>query len=361
MRLTSSILLSSILALAVGPAVSGCRKAANPAAGGGGGGGFAVRVVAVPAKEQPVVETVSLVGSVVPNEMIDVKCEIDGPVKQIGFDEGQRVEKGQLLVLLDESKLAASLAEADANMRLAKTSFERTADLYRSKLISQQDYDQASATFSANEASVDLKRRMLSDARVVAPFSGIAGARQVSPGQVISRNTLITTLVDLDTVKVEVSVPERYLSQVQVGLGVGFKVAAFPGETFKGEVYFISPQLDAGTRTALVKARIANPGGRLRGGMFANLDLALELRKLALVIPEPAIMNNGDTTMVFTVNAQNKAEMKPVKVGLRLAGRAEILSGLTAGDRVVVEGVQKLRPGAPVEIAGAEATAPYTK
>ena len=171
----------------------------------------------------------------------------------------------------------------------------------------------------------------------------------------------ITTLVDLDTVKVEVSVPERYLSQVQVGLGVGFKVAAFPGETFKGEVYFISPQLDAGTRTALVKARIANPGGRLRGGMFANLDLALELRKLALVIPEPAIMNNGDTTMVFTVNAQNKAEMKPVKVGLRLAGRAEILSGLTAGDRVVVEGVQKLRPGAPVEIAGAEATAPYTK
>lgn len=311
MCLPKPIVVFALLALVACPTWTGCKKAAGSE---GAGGAFAVRVVAIPAKEQPVIESVSLVGSVVPNEVVEVKCEIDGPVKQIGFNEGEHVDKGQLLVLLEESKLAASLAEADANLRLAKASFERTADLYRNKLISQQDYDQASATFSVNEAGVDLKRRLLADARVVAPFAGITASRQVSPGQVITRNTLITTLVDLDTVKVEVSVPERYLSQIHVGLAVGFKVAAFPGETFNGEVYFISPQLDSGTRTALVKARIPNPGSRLRGGMFANLDLALELRKSALVIPEPAILNNGDITLVFAVDAQHKVLMKPVKV-----------------------------------------------
>ena len=349
------LLLPPLFALAF----TACRK--SPGAAAGAAGAFAIRVVALPAREEPVIDTVSLVGSVTPNEMIEVKSEMDGMVKQIGFEEGQRVEKGQMLVLLEETKLAAALAEADANLRLAKTSFDRTADLHRNKLISQQDYDQAAATFSANEAGVDLKRRLLSDARMTAPFSGIAGSRQISPGQVISRNTLLTTLVDLDVVKVEVSVPERYLSQVHVGLGVGFKVAAFPGETFQGEVYFISPQLDTGTRTALVKARIANPGGRLKGGMFANLDLTLQLRKSALVIPEPAVINNGDITMVFVINTNHTAEMKTVKVGLRLAGRAEILSGLHAGDTAVVEGVQKLRPGALVELSGPESAAPYLR
>jgi membrane fusion protein (multidrug efflux system) len=140
---------------------------------------------------------------------------------------------------------------------------------------------------------------------------------------------------------------------------VEFKVAAFPKDSFKGEVYFISPQLDAGTRTALVKARIPNPDLKLKGGMFASLDLTLQLRETALVIPEPAIVNNGDATMVFALTATNTAVMKPVKIGLRLAGKAEVLGGLVAGEMVVVEGVQKLRPGAPVKLAGADAAAPY--
>jgi len=154
-------------------------------------------------------------------------------------------------------------------------------------------------------------------------------------------------------------VPERYLSQVRIGQTLEFHVAAYPATVFKGEVYFISPQLDTGTRTALVKARIVNPDGRLKGGMFANLDLRLQLRETALVIPEPAIVNNGDTTSVFAITSTNTAVMKTVKLGLRLAGKAEVLTGLTAGEMVVVEGVQKLRPGAPVKLAGAEATAPY--
>lgn len=337
----------------------GCRREAPPAGAAAGASALSVQVVAVPARQQAVNETVSLVGSVTPNEVIEVQAEADGLVKEIGFAEGQRVEKGSLLVALEETKLAAQLAEAEANLQLARTSFARVKELFGSKLISQQEYDQASGSYAANEAGVNLKRRLLQDARVTAPFSGITGARRISPGQVITKSTPLTMLVDLDSVKVEMGVPERYLSQVNLGQTLEFKVAAYPKDTFKGEVYFISPQLDTGTRTALVKARIANGDGRLKGGMFANLDLRLQLRESALVIPEPALVNNGDTTSVFALSSSNTATMKPVKIGLRLAGKAEVLSGLTAGEMVVVEGVQKLRPGATVKLAGAEATAPY--
>ena len=140
-----------------------------------------------------------------------------------------------------------------------------------------------------------------------------------------------------------------------------FSVAAFPGEKFKGEVYFISPQINENLRTALVKARIPNPDAKLRGGMFASMDLTLQVRDSAIVIPEPAIMSNGDNFSVFVVDKDGNAQIRPIQVGLRLAGKAEILKGLHAGEKVVVEGVQKLRPGAPVKLAPAEAAAPYNQ
>jgi membrane fusion protein (multidrug efflux system) len=351
------VTLSRLLPLLLLP-VWGCKKAA-PTGTSAAAAAFAVQVVAVPAHQQAVSETVSLVGSVAPNESVEVQAEADGLVKEIAFEEGQHVEKGALLVALEETKLAAQLAEAEANLQLARTSFDRVKQLFNGKLISQQEYDQASGSFAANEAGVNLKRRLLQDARVTAPFSGITGARRISPGQVITKSTPLTVLVDLDTVKVEMNVPERYLSQVATGQTLEFRVAAYPKDSFKGQVYFISPQLDIGTRTALVKARIANADGRLKGGMFASLDLRLQLRESALVIPEPAIINNGDITMVFALSSSNIATMRPVKIGLRLAGKAEVLSGLAAGEMVVVEGVQKLRPGASVKLGSAEAAAPY--
>ena len=294
-----------------------------------------------------------------PNEMVDLNAETDGIVKEVRFQEGEPVKKGDLLVALDDSKFAPQLAEAEAQLQLSKASFDRTRTLYQDKLLSQQEYDTASATYAANEAAVQLKRRELKDARILAPFSGITGARRISPGQVINKSTKLTELVDLDTVKVEVEVPERYLSQLKEGQKVEFRVAAFPKDSFKGEVYFISPQLNAGTRTALVKARIPNPDRKLRGGMFANLDLTLQLRDSALVIPEPAIINNGDATMVFAVTSTNTAVLKPVNLGLRLAGKVEVLSGLKQGEIIVVEGVQKLRPGGLVSLATNASVTPY--
>lgn len=338
---------------------AGCKK--QPAAGAAGRspGGFTVQAVVIEAKAQAVSESLSLVGTVAANEMVEIKSETDGTLEAIPFSEGQQVKQGDLLVKLDDSKFAAAVAEAEANFKLSLANHERSKQLFRDKLISQQESDQIAAQFQANQASLDLKRRQLRDTQIRAPFGGVVGARQVSPGQVIGKNTTLTWLVDLDPVKVEVNVPERYLSQVTIGQSMEFGVAAFPNDRFKGEVYFISPQLDAPTRTALVKARIPNPGHKLKGGMFANLALTLRLRDSAIVVPEPALVSNGDEVTVFIVDEKGSAQVRPVKIGLRLAGKAEVLSGIQAGEKVVVEGVQKLFPGASVKSAPAEAAAPY--
>jgi membrane fusion protein, multidrug efflux system len=340
-------------------ALPGCRPKPTPA-GAGGAGGFSVQVVAVPVKRQPVVENINLIGSITANEFVEIKSETDGIVREFGFAEGQRVEKGTLLIALDDTKFEASLNQAEANLKLAKANYQRAQQMLGEKLIPQQAYDQAAATLATEEASVALMRRNMKDARVLAPFSGVTGARQVSPGQVISRSSPLTTLVDLDIVKVELNVPERYLSQIATGQKLTFSVAAFPRETFDGDVYFISPQLDPGTRTALVKARVPNPNSRLRGGMFASLELHLELRPSALVIPEPALINNGDAIFVFVIGPDGRAVMRPIQVGLRLAGKVEVLKGLTVGEQVIVEGVQKLGPGVPVKLGPPETAAPYT-
>ncbi len=331
---------------------------------GGGGAGAAggmppTRVVAVPAVVRPVSESLSLVGTITPNEFVEIKAETDGIVESIHFNEGQRVNRGELLVQLDESKFATAVVEAEANLKLSQANYERARQLFADKLISQQEYDQTASTFAVNQASLDLKKRQLADTRIHAPFAGITGARQISPGQVITRQAVLTWLVDLDTVKAEVNVPERYLSQVKPGLKIAFSVASFPDERFEGEVYFVSPQLNPETRTALIKARIPNADHRLRGGMFASLALILQLREAAIVIPEPALMSNGESISVFVMDENQQAQLRPVKVGLRLAGRAEIVSGLTPDEQVIVEGVQKLYPGASVKQGPPESIAPY--
>src|SRR6266446_7403289 len=172
--------------------VAGCKP--KPSAGGPGGMP-PIQVVAVDAKLQPVTESLSLVGSITPNEMVEIKSETDGIVQEINFKEGERVEQGRLLVKLDDTKLAAVVAQADANLKLSEANYERAKRLFQENLISQQDYDQAASIHAVNQASVDLQRRQLKDARILAPFAGIVGARQISPGQVMMRSAILTWLV----------------------------------------------------------------------------------------------------------------------------------------------------------------------
>ncbi|MDB6126055.1 MAG: putative efflux rane fusion protein [Pedosphaera sp.] len=316
------------------------------------------QVVAVEAKRQPVSENLSLVGTVAADEMVEIHSEIDGTVQEIKFEEGKPVEKGQMLVQLDPTKLAASVAEAESNFKLSQSNYDRVKTLLKDNIIGQQEFDQAASVYEVNKALLDRKKRELKDTQIFAPFTGVMSSRMISPGQVINKDSKLTWLVALDPVKIEVNVPERFLSQVQVGQKIEVTVAAYPKEKFNGEVFFIAPQIDPGTRTALIKARIPNADFRLKPGMFANLDLTLRIKENAVVIPESALILNGDSTSICIAeqnptNQMLTAQFKMVKVGIRMAGQVEITDGLQGGEKVIVEGYQKTRPGAPVKLASA--------
>jgi membrane fusion protein, multidrug efflux system len=311
------------------------------------------QVVVAEARTERVVETLSRVANIQANEVVEIKSEIDGVVQEIGFEEGQKVEKGHLLVRLDETRLAATLAQAEANFKLAQANYERAKQLSEEKLISQQEFEQNAATFQANQANLDFTRRQLKDARILAPFEGTVSSRQVSPGQIISKNSIISWLIDYDPVKVEFHVPEKFLGQVKTKQRIDVTVESYPNEKFSGEVFFVSPYVDPTNRTALVKAAIPNPETRLKPGMFANLDLALVVREKSTVIPEAAItqiLTNGQA-MVIAVDSANTAQLRKIKTGVRLVGLVEVLDGLKPGEKVIVEGLQKVVPGAPVRIA----------
>ena len=326
---------------------AGCSK---PSAGAGGAPVFVAQVIAVEARRQPMSETLSLVGTLAANEMVELKSETDGAVDRIEFAEGQRVEKGQLLIQLDESKFSAALAEAEANFKLSQGNYVRGQQLSKANLVSQQEFEQMASLYQAQQAGLDLKKRQLKDARIYAPFAGIMGSRQISPGQVIARNTTLAWLVDLDIIKAEFNVPERFLGQLRVGQKLDIGVVAYPGDTFQGEVYFIAPQVDPALRTVLVKARIQNPASKLKPGMFANLDLTLRLNDQAIVIPESAVTASGERTIIYIIDQNEMAQMIPVRLGLRQAGLVEVVSGLQGGERVIAEGLQKIRPGGKVVV-----------
>lgn len=357
--MTTSTSISATVTLTLVWALAGCRPA-GPGGGPGGGEPPPAPVVAVEARMAPVIESISLIGTIAANEEIEVKSETDGVVQEILFEEGEPVEQGDLLVRLDETKLIAELADAEARLKLAESTYARSRQLYEQQLISQQEFDQAASTFEVGRATVEVRRRQLRDARVYAPFPGRTGARYISPGQVITRNTPITWLVDLDPVKVEMNMPERFLSQTRPGQRVQFEVAAYPGQKFEGEIYFIAPRLDLDTRTALVKTRIANPDGRLKSGMVASLQLNLVVREAAVLIPEVALIYQSDSAGVFVVNDDQTVTLRSVVAGQRLPRWVEILDGLAAGEWVVVEGHQKIGPGRKVTRAAPERAAIYT-
>ncbi|MGZ8901581.1 MAG: efflux RND transporter periplasmic adaptor subunit, partial [Limisphaerales bacterium] len=311
------------------------------------------QVVVAEARTERVVESLSRVVNIQANEMVAISSETDGVVQELPFEEGQKVEKGELLVRLDETKLAATLAQAEANFKLSEANFERAKQLSTAQLISQQEFEQNAATFQANQANLDFTKRQLKDARILAPFEGVVSSRQVSPGQIITRNTIITWLIDYDPVKVEFHVPEKFLGQVKENQKIEVTVEAFPNEKFRGEVFFVSPYVDPTNRTAQVKAQIPNPDYRLKPGMFASLQLALVVRESATVIPEAAITQilTNSQAMVITVNETSTAQLRKIRTGVRLVGAVEVMEGLKPGEKVIIEGLQKVVPGAPVRIA----------
>ena len=334
-----------VLTAALALAAIGCSKkegAAAPAAGGPPGGGMPpLPVEAVTLKPERIAGGLQTVGSLRADESVVMRPEVAGRIVRIHFQEGGRVAAGQALFTLDGSVAQASLNEAAANLENSRRAAARAGELSKDKLIAQSDYDKARATLGVDEARVASARTMLSKMTLRAPFSGQVGLREVSVGEFVNVGQDLVTLVRLDPIEVDFSVPENALAQLRDGQKLEVTVDAFPGETFGGQVVAIDPVIDANSRSAKLRAQIPNPDFRLRPGQFAQLQLDTGTGSAdALLVPEQALMQDGDTRFVYTI-VGGKAKKAVIRTGLRVPGKVQVLEGLKAGDVVITAGQTK--------------------
>ena len=337
-------LVAALLGCAVALAAPAQDKKGPPA-----GKPMGMPVKAAPVKIGTVTQEVSAVGTLLANESVMIRPEVAGRVKEILFNEGQAVAKGARLVVLDSAEVQAQLAASTSDVRLAQTRAERAEELFKKNFISQQALDDAREAYRKSSARRQEDEVRLAKMEVRAPFAGIVGLRLVSPGAYMKAGEDLARLDAIDSVKLDFRVPEVFLAQLKKDQPVNVRVDAFPGQQFTGRVYAVETTLDEKTRTAMLRARIANPGTRLRPGMFARVSLPVGQREKAVLVPEQALVPRGDRNFVYRV-VDGKAALTPVELGSRNPGEVEIAKGLAAGDMVVTEGQIKLQDGAPVMV-----------
>jgi membrane fusion protein (multidrug efflux system) len=289
-------------------------------------------------------------GTLRANETVTLRSEVAGRVVRLGFTDGARVSKGVILVALDSSLSTAEAEQARAELSLSKANFDRTAELAQRNFVSASAKDQAAANLKVQEARLKLAEAKLAKSDIRAPFNGVMGLRNLSPGDFVKDGADLAIIEDLSTMKVDVRLPERYFGRVKPGMPILLTLDSMPGKTFKAKLTAIDAQIDANGRSLLARGQLANPDGALRTGMFARARLVLRENPEALVIPEEALIPQGAEVFVYRVDA-GKAQRIAVKPGLRTDGKVEILSGLSEGDQVVTAGQLRLqRDGQEVRV-----------
>jgi membrane fusion protein (multidrug efflux system) len=325
----------------------------SPSAGrpGPGGGGFSqlpVAVVTAPVVSEQINFEIEALGTTRANESVDITAKVVNQVVAVRFTEGQQVARGQVLVELDAEQVRADLAAAEAALAESRSQYKRSRELYTTKVLSDSQIEQIEATYKANEARVASARARVNDTVIRAPFAGRVGLRRVSVGSLISPGTVITTLDDTSTVKLDFTIPETGLSAVQPGLVINASSVAYPDVNFAGKVSSIDSRVDPATRSVTVRALLPNPSGLLKPGMFLTVRLSRGAVD-ALLVPEEALVPEQGDMFVFVVK-DGSAEKRLVHIGQRRVGDVQVLDGLAAGELVVTEGAQKLRDGSAVTV-----------
>ena len=309
---------------------------------------FAMPVEAAMVKQEPLIRSIVAVGSLLANEEIVVRPEFSGSVTKIHFQEGQQVKAGDLLISLDDSIYKAELKQAEARLKLSEANRKRISSLRKKGLSNDQEEDQAVSELGVNKASTALARTRLNKMRINAPFDGTIGLRSISEGDYLSAGQDIVTLISSNPIKLEFRIPEVFLTEVAIGQSVGVKVDAFRGEIFSGEVYAIAPEVETGGRSFMVRAQIANDDNRLVPGLFAQVELVLERKEDALLVPEAALMPAGDKQYVYRID-DGKAVRTEITTGKRQQDHVEVLSGLEAEQLVITAGQMKIMEGSKVQ------------
>ena len=306
-------------------------------------------------------DTVQGVGTFEALESVGVAAETGGRLVGIHFTEGDVVQAGDLLFTLDDAEQRqqiaarrAALAEARSELENARRDLARRRELLPEGLVSQENVDRAATAVETArsrverlQAELDRFQEMRDDTRIVASMPGRVGARRVDVGDYVDAGQVLVELVNTHRLKVSFTVPERAAAPAAEGQKVEVHADAFPERSFSGEVYFISPNIDPGTRSLLIKAWVENSDDLLRPGGFAAVDLVTGVRENALVIPEEALVPTRTGYMVFVVE-EGRARKREVEIGLRKPGLVEITNGLSTGETVVQSGHMALTGGDPV-------------
>jgi membrane fusion protein (multidrug efflux system) len=292
---------------------------------------------------------IKALGTARANESVEIRSLVSQRIVSIEFEEGERVEKGRVLVQLQSAEARADVASARATLAESKSHLSRARELYKTNAVSTSELDQRLTRRDADKAALDAAQARLSDTQIRAPFAGVLGLRHVSLGSYVTPDSVITTLDDTDTIKLDFAVPETVLAQLERGLPMIASSAAWPEVRFEGRVSAIDTRVDPISRTLTVRALLPNGTGRLRPGMFLTVTL-MRADVSALVVSESAIVPDRSRQFVLVVGEDDVIERREVRLGRRRPGFVAIVEGLKAGELVVVEGAQKALPGRPVRI-----------
>jgi membrane fusion protein (multidrug efflux system) len=312
-------------------------------------------VIVAEAAVKPFPLAAEALGNARANEAVEIRPQIAAAIVEILFDEGQRVQQGEVLVRLESSEPLAQLAAARAALVDSESQYRRASELFRTRVVSESQLEQLEAQRDADQAAVHAAEARLNHTVIRAPFAGQIGLRRVSLGSIVSPETVITTLDDISSIKLDFNVPEVFLARLERGLTITALSAAWPDLTFAGEVISIDTRVDPVSRTVTVRALMPNEHGNLRPGMFLTVTLMKEDVE-ALIVPEQAIVPERSRQYVFVVGPDGVVARREVQTGRRRPGEVEILGGIEPGDRVIVEGTQKVRPGQSVDVLPQGAT-----
>jgi membrane fusion protein, multidrug efflux system len=291
---------------------------------------------------------IEIVGTILPNEKVELRSETSGRITSIPFNEDAKVKKGDLLVKIHDQELRAQLKKIKIQQELANLEEERKRKLLEIKGISQSEYDLASSQARSLSADADLIEAQLSKTEIRAPFNGVVGLRYVSEGEFVSSSTLIATLQQIDPVKIEFDIPEKYGMYVKKGSTISFTVSGSE-KKYNGTVYAIEPMVDISTRTFKVRARTSNNDYSLKPGAFIKIDLLLEKNKNAILVPTESIVSSLKGQKLF-VYSNGIALSRKVISGIRTETNIQITDGLQLNDTVITSGIMQLKDSVQVKI-----------
>ena len=308
-------------------------------------------VIVSEARVQPFPLSSEALGNARANEAVDIRPEVTAAITAIHFEEGHSVAKGDVLLELENSEPLADLAAARAALVDSGSQYRRSEELFKTRVVSESQLEQLEAKRDADRAAVNAARARLAQTVIRAPFDGSLGLRRVSIGSIVNPNTIITTLDDTTLIKLDFDVPEVFLARLEKGLSVTARSAAWPDLEFRGVVTSIDTRVDPISRTITVRALLPNDDSRLMPGMFLTVSM-LKDDVEALMIPEQAIVPERSKQYVYLLGADNIVERREIRTGRRRPGQVEVIDGLAAGELVIAEGTQKVKPGQPAIITG---------